>query len=143
MMSSPEIQEDFDSQFDQYRLSLGNKMLSVEFTGDPVGTTIMNKDFATSPFGESENNSPGETTALYRRARQLMQQRANQTGRPLRYVFKTDIPKMVEWGKTTGMEIFGWETAYAPGHKVYFEGQVEIKPGNTGVTLAQPESASR
>ena len=140
--SIPELTKDSDSQNGQYLLSLGNKILSVKFNGDSVTTAIINRDFAANPFGESENNSPGETTALYRGARELMQNMANETGSPFRYVFTTGNPRMIEWGMITGNEIFGWEEMDIPDDKVYFRGQVVIKPDNTGVVLDQTELTS-
>ncbi len=52
---------------------------------------------------------PGETTALYSKAHQIMQRVADQTGRSVRYVFGTRRPKLALWAASAGNKIVSWD----------------------------------
>jgi hypothetical protein len=66
---------------------------------------------------DDEPSAPGLTTAIYRRASELMQETANMLDRPLDYLFNTRIEseesKMEQWAidSSKGLTVFVWDNA--------------------------------
>jgi hypothetical protein len=56
----------------------------------------------------------GSTTALYTRARDLMQQTADARREVLTYTFRTFELSMIEWARTQGKELFEWVDFHQP-----------------------------
>ncbi len=96
----PGTREYYNSEADCYTVMAGNKILRVHFGESEISTLVLNT---------GNTAMPGETTAVYLRAKELMQKRANEQGRPLTYTFTTIVPTMMEWAKTKGQQVFGWE----------------------------------
>jgi hypothetical protein len=72
-------------------------------------------------------NSPGETTAVYTRLKEILQERADKDGLPFTYQFSTDNPRMMAWAQNAGVEVFGWRPfPFQEG----IAAEVEIYPSN-------------
>ncbi len=99
----PTIDEKHVAGTNAYELSLGNKNLIVKIISKEV------PEFMTFVINSDSNTSvPNETTRLYGRAAELMQQVTDRAGKPIRYVFGTSNPSMMNWGRTVGQSIFNW-----------------------------------
>ncbi len=100
----PEISEQFNAEANTVELKLGDKFLSISLPSDTV------PEFVTGivKLPEDTPKIPGATTALYIRAREIMQETVNTLGRPVTYGEIIDSPKMIEWARIHGQRIFGW-----------------------------------
>jgi len=54
----------------------------------------------------------GSTTALYTKAKELMQKTADERDELLTYVFYTTSEEMKKWALAQGRDIFDWEDTY-------------------------------
>ncbi len=88
-----------------YILSTPARQMRITFT---VNNDIISAGTYISMIGGTVKQ-PGETTALYTKAHQIMQRVANETGRTVRYVFGTRRPKLALWAAETGNAIFTWD----------------------------------
>lgn len=59
----------------------------------------------------SPDHTPGATTALYERAREVMQSFATASGRPIEYTFLTRVDSMRTWAmlQNGGEKVFDWD----------------------------------
>lgn len=117
------VEEAYDPEKDSYTLKSGDKDLVVRFTPeDEIQVAIISRSVLSN-----DPRVPGSTTAVFSRARDLMQERANRLNKPLTYIFSTGNPNMVNWAKTSGQELFGWENTDAL-QASSFEGRRVFKP---------------
>jgi hypothetical protein len=52
---------------------------------------------------------PGTTTALYKAAREAMQEEADASGNDILYLLTTESPVMKKWALGAGSEVFAWD----------------------------------
>ncbi len=82
-------------------LCYGSKALLLYFERDI--------EFVTVVININEQRRDNETTTLYSKARDLMQQKANLLNKKVLYELITENYKMIAWAKTKGEEIFHWK----------------------------------
>jgi len=91
----------------------GGRTLKVNFfrnrisDGDLHASTYINNH-------DERTRMPGSTTALYTKARELMQNVADQRSEVITYTFSTFSQAMIEWALTKGQELFDWQDLYTP-----------------------------
>jgi hypothetical protein len=102
---NPEVTEIFDSDVSTHYLECGDKVLAVMLpdSGLPNGP-----DAATYISSNNGNQVPGATTALYNKAREILERYATETRRPVLYGFSTKNPEMRAWAIANGPTIFDW-----------------------------------
>lgn len=105
------ITEAYDEQMGSFDLTCGNKFLSVI-----VPEEIETEGFITAVGNIPGNKAPGVTTALYTRARNIMQEITDYHGKPIPYSFVTTNPSMAAWGRSHGEEVFGWTVEMDDAH---------------------------
>ncbi len=90
----------------EYHLRSGNKhlLLSVNRTSAFAETKLTNT---------TDARVEGATTALYTKAREVLQQEAAHCG-PITYRISTGFRPMKAWLQTSGNDIFHWEHSYSP-----------------------------
>ena len=90
-----------------YRLTYGKKDLIVTLlkTDNQVFTFVYND--RDESFAEDN-----ETTLLYKAARSLMQEFANEQGSPIKYTFLSEFDSMKNWAESKGGQIFNWGDGY-------------------------------
>jgi hypothetical protein len=105
---SEEIVERFNYPNNELALYLGNKCLTLSMPrpGEP--------EFVASIVNTSDDTPslPGATTDLYNRAREIMQQTANQLDTRVTYTFLSDNKNMISWARFHGSHIFDWDVRY-------------------------------
>lgn len=59
----------------------------------------------------SLNHTPGATTALYERARDVIQAFVTESGESVDYTFSTQVDRMKAWAldQNRGIKVFGWD----------------------------------
>jgi len=85
------------------KLKYGSKMLEVVISDGGISTKVTN-------VGAERRD--GETTLLYRAAKQLMEAAVTKLGVSLEYSFHTVNKNMAEWADTKGAWIFNWDRSY-------------------------------
>lgn len=100
----------------------GNKILklSVDLVHHKASTRI--------DILEGGTRKKGATTILYQRARQIMEEIATQTGKPLTYEFTTENSKMIGWATAAGASIFNWDVVQDLGTDLVFIAEAVINP---------------
>lgn len=103
ILKTAEVFEDKEKNTKNILLRYGSKQIIVGFDySDNLCVTYI----------ETQKNNASrkseETTFLYKATYSLIQKEANKIGQPIQYLFTTEIPTMIEWGKTKGNEIFSW-----------------------------------
>lgn len=109
-----------------YELTAGNKKLVITIFGiEPLRAGIKIETID----GERRK---GLTTALYNRARQLMEQTATRLGQSIEYTFATTDPSMKKWAldPNKGMKIFGWtlKDSFNDGHLLKMTTTINPQP---------------
>lgn len=89
-----------DGDVSVWQLRGGNKILSVMIERCRATLCASNVDGA--------ENVPGSTTAVYRAARELMQEESRRRGADIDYTFSTSSGGMAYWAKHEGRQLFGW-----------------------------------
>lgn len=97
-----------------YILRYGSKVLELRITTVTEGldnSTVSH--LWADTFLRTDNSEAavmGETTAIYKSVRELLQKIAEDNNIKVSYYFVSNWPKLVRWALTTGAEIFGWKT---------------------------------
>lgn len=98
-----EASSDFNPE--RYRiLRCGNKELLLSL-GFDQGSTLL----ANLPEADGVESIPGETTALYREVKRLIEEHVREVRIPYVYMLETESPVMQAWAKTKGNEVFRWD----------------------------------
>ena len=111
--------------FESIVLSYGMKQLTVFI--DDANATIDTK----VETAELENpQKPRETNILYKAAKLFMQEAMNRRRSQYKYTFTTRNPKMLDWARGSGDEIFHWTRPGEPvkGNDSYFVFETTFKP---------------
>jgi hypothetical protein len=66
--------------------------------------------FAWTSINKRSLRIPGSTTALYEKAKNLIQEASNILQREINYTLRTQNGKMEAWAQGNGNEVFSWDT---------------------------------
>lgn len=101
-----QVEEDLFPKDDEsvYFLRTQSRQMRLTFNLDSDKITA-NTYLSSIPGKEKQ---PGETTALYMKANEIMQRVANKTGNHIYYTFGTRQPKLALWAAQVGEKIFHW-----------------------------------
>lgn len=98
-----------EKKFSGYILRYENKELRIVFARltNGVSTYIHN-------ISEDDVNTPGETTLIFKAANKIIQDWANEVGKPIRHAFTTEDEKLKAWAQdpAKGGQIF--DPGYTP-----------------------------
>ncbi|CAN5141315.1 hypothetical protein BH09PAT3_BH09PAT3_6270 [soil metagenome] len=97
-----EINETFLKAEAIHVLQCGDKILEVTTPTDECREVITIINTTELPA------IPGATTALYKRACEILFNTAEESGKPFVYTFGTQNPRMRSWAKKYGAAIFNW-----------------------------------
>lgn len=85
-----------------FLIECGSKALILENFG------INKALFYTIIINNKEPKVEGDTTAVYRKAKDIIQEQANKNKTSYHYSLETDNHKMAKWAASTGKQIFKW-----------------------------------
>jgi hypothetical protein len=110
----------------------GRKIFLIEFGSKSLLLYLEDEnEFVTVVANNDRRKEDGDTTTVYRKAREIMQQEADSLEKKLHYEIATTDKKMVSWSKDKGEKIFHWLKIKEPstqGEKWYFVTKIEPKP---------------
>jgi len=73
-----------------------------------------NNEFVTVISNNGNEKVKGDTTEIYSKAKEIMQQEANQSKKSQHYEVSTKDPKMTRWANSKGKELFHWKNIIEP-----------------------------
>jgi hypothetical protein len=90
-----------------YQLSYGSKIVGICLFETK---TSLSANSMVQNTGEDSERIASETTTLYGKVREILQQVAEEKRKPLLYRFTTEYPQMANWALSKGAEVFDWDT---------------------------------